>query len=435
MDHMTLTARQKVDLWLRRNFVAYQLRWILDTSLFMLALKARQIGFSDATAGRAVYRGFVKRRPQLVLSASQELADEVLDKARTHCRVLAASGVRGASDFAVDNATELAWRGGGRIVALPANPRTARSFSGDVHLDEFAYHADPEAIRDGAFAMASRGNYAISVLSTPNGAQGLFYDWATTPPDGWNLHRVDVDAAVADGFPVDKDKLWKLCGGDERVYAQLYRCAFLDASMQYIPTAFADRARDWIGKLPAIQGADIFAGLDVGRTQDLTALTVVAVVRDVAYVLAVVTCQRSDFRAQQRMVAAARSAFRWQTLHVDQTGIGRGLAEDLIEQWGEEEVIAIDFTHSAKADLATRALRWFRDDRVRFPRGDEGKKLHAETIAVRREVTKAGNVTYEVPRSSQGHGDRWWSLCLALKGAGDPVGPSGMGQSPLLTVA
>lgn len=198
--------RQIVDRWLETNFVGYQLHWILDTSPFMLALKARQIGFSDATSGRAVYRGCIKRRPQLILSASQDLADEVLHKARIHCRTLAACGIRSATDFAVDNATEIAWRHGGRVVALPANPRTARSFSGDVYLDEFAYHADPEGIRDGAFAMAARGDYTISILSTPNGAQGLFYEWATNPPKGWNLHTIDVDEAIRQGFPVSVDK-------------------------------------------------------------------------------------------------------------------------------------------------------------------------------------------------------------------------------------
>src|SRR5690348_16521957 len=96
-----LTLRQIVDGWLRTNFTGYQLRWILETAPFAIALKARQIGFSDATAGSAVYHGCIQRRPQLVLSASQDLADEVLAKARIHCRTLAACGIRQATQFSV----------------------------------------------------------------------------------------------------------------------------------------------------------------------------------------------------------------------------------------------------------------------------------------------------------------------------------------------
>lgn len=429
-----LTPRQIVDLWLRVNFVGYQLRWILDTSPFSLALKARQIGFSDATAGRAVYRGCIKRRPQLILSASQDLADEVLHKARIHCRTLALSGIRQATDFVVDNATEIAWRNGGRIVALPANPRTARSFSGDVHLDEFAYHSDPDGIRDGAFAMASRGDYAISILSTPNGAQGLFYGWATNPPPGWRLHRVSVDEAIADGFPVSIDKLWQLCGGDERIFAQLYRCRFLDAALQYIPTAMADRALHWAGNMPELSGAEFFAGLDVGRENDLTALVVLAVVGRYAHVVAIETCRRTKFRAQRKMIREARELFGWSKLCVDATGMGVEMGEELVAQYGSE-VVPVTFTNPAKEELATRMLRWFRDDRVRFMRNDDGQKLHAETIALRRQVTAAGNVTYDVPRTSQGHGDRLWALALALKGAGEPIAPRGLGSEPLLAIA
>jgi phage FluMu gp28-like protein len=421
--------------WRQHAFVDYQRDWIDEPSPFAIGLKSRQIGFSDATSGGCVAWGLGRGRPQLVLSASQDLSDELLRKSKEHCRLLAQCGHRGALDLVVDNTTEIAWRSGGRIVALPANPRTARSFAGDVWLDEFAYHADPDAIRDGAFAMASTGDYRIRVFSTPNGAQGLFYEWATNPPDGWELHHVTVDDAAAQGFPVNLEKLFQLCGGDERVFAQWYRCRFLDADLQYVPTAMADRARAWKGLIPSLAGAEIHAGLDVARKHDLTALTIIAVINGIAWVIAILTCKRTDFRAQKRMIVEARRVFRWITLHVDETGLGAQLAEELVEKWGDDEVRRVNFTNQAKADLATRALRWLRDTRIRYPRDAQGEALYAETIAVRRKVTPANNVVFEVPRTAKGHGDRWWSMCLALKGAGEPPTPRGMGEEPLLAVA
>jgi phage FluMu gp28-like protein len=425
---------QGLDRWLR-SFYGYQLRWIGDQSPFAIALKSRAIGFSHATAGGAVKAGFFEGRRELILSASQDLSDEVLAKARSHCEILAALGWPGAIDYVSNNTRELAWRTGGRIIALPANARTARSFQGDVWLDEFAYHIDPDAIRDGAFAMVTRGDYRLRVFSTPNGAQGLFHEWIQTPPPGWSVHRVTIDDAIADGYPADVSKLWGLCGGDERLFAQLYRCSFLDADLQYVPTVFADRALEWIGEFPSLAGASIHAGLDIGRHHDLTALTVVAVVGGVAWILAIMTCKRTDFAAQKRLIRDARELFGWRTIHVDKSGLGEQLTEELVTWWGDEEVRPVTFTNEAKDDLATRALRWLRDRRIRYPRDAEGKALRAETVAVRRKVTPAGNVQFDVPRTAKGHGDRWWSMCLALKGAGEPILPRGMGQEPALAIA
>lgn len=415
-------------------FPAYQKRWIYEPSQFAIAVKSRQIGFSFATAAACVRSGLFLKRPQLILSAAQDLSDEVLAKARMHCEALTALGCKAATDFSRSSASEIAWKSGGRIIALPANPRTARSFSGDVYLDEAAYFLDPEGIRDAVLPIVTRGDYRFRACSTPNGAQGMFYDWISNPPPGWSAHSVSVEDAAADGFPVDLDKLWKACGGDERLFAQWYRCSFLDGDLQYIPTALVDRALNWVGACPDLSDAEIHAGLDVGRHNDLTALVVVAVVNGVAYTLAVMTCKRTKFRAQRQLIADARRMFAWQTLSVDATGMGE-FAEELVEQYGEDEVKPVTFTNDSKSIMATRSLRWFRDNRIRLPRGDEGKRLHAETCALRRVITKSGNVTYDIPRTNTGHGDRYWALALALLGAGEPVAPRGYGLEPLMSVA
>lgn len=417
-----------------RIFPEYQRRWIFEQSRFAVAVKARQIGFSFATAAACVLAGLIDRRTQLILSASQELSDEVLTKARTHCEFLAGLGLKAANQFLVNNSTELAWVTGGRIKALPANPRTARSFSGDVYLDEAAYFLDPEGIRDAVFPMVTRTGNRLRVFSTPNGAQGTFYDWVTNPPAGWALHSVSIDDAIRDGFKINREELFSsVAGSDERLFGQWFGCQFLDADLQYFPTAMVEAARAW-PTMPSLDGAEFFAGLDVGRDHDLTALTIVALLRGVCWVLPSITCKRTDFAEQKKVIREARRIFRWDKLHIDQTGLGRQLAEELVEEFGSEAV-PVTFTNPVKADLVTRALRWFRDEKVMLPKCKEGDQLAAETVACRRIVTTSGNVQYDVPRTRNGHGDRFWSMCLALWGAGEPVSPRGMGKAPLLAVA
>ncbi len=427
-----MTPEQRAfDTWIDRAFLNYHREWILDRSQIAIAVKSRQIAMTSATAGGAVFWGLGGRRRQVVISASQTHSNEVIAKARAHCEILAACGHRGALDFTVDNTTEIAWRTGGRIKALASNPRTARAESGDVWLDEFANHADPEGIRDAAFAMVSTGDLRLRIFSTPQGAQGLFYDWITTPPPGWRLHRITVDDAIAQGFPADLEKLRSLAGGDDRVFNQWYRCSFLDADLQYISTALADGAMKWIGKVPDMAGATYYAGFDIGRRNDLSVLTVIALVGRVAWVVAVVPMKRTAFREQKRTLYEFRAAFQWQSFHVDESGMGIQFAEELVESWGDEEVKPIAFTSTTKADLATRTLRWLRDSRVRLPKDAEGKALYRDIIAVRRKIATGGNgnVSYESPTNSSGHGDRFWSLALALKGCGEPPVLRGMESS------
>jgi phage FluMu gp28-like protein len=70
----------------------------------------------------------------------------------------------------------------GRIKVLAANPRTARGFSGDLILDEFAFHEDSNAIWEAAEPiLASNPDFLCRIASTGNGKHNLFYRMAAHP--------------------------------------------------------------------------------------------------------------------------------------------------------------------------------------------------------------------------------------------------------------
>ena len=66
-----------------------------------------------------------------------------------------------------------------RIIGLPANPMTARGFTGDVFLDEFAMHRDDRAIWAAVFPTILRGGGELDVASTPKGRDNLFAELRT----------------------------------------------------------------------------------------------------------------------------------------------------------------------------------------------------------------------------------------------------------------
>ena len=66
------------------------------------------------------------------------------------------------------NALEVILPNGSKITAIPANPDTARGFSANVFLDEFAFHKDSREIWKALFPVISAG-WKLRVVSSTNG--------------------------------------------------------------------------------------------------------------------------------------------------------------------------------------------------------------------------------------------------------------------------
>jgi phage FluMu gp28-like protein len=126
----------------------------------------------------------------------------------------------------------------GRIKILAANPRTARGLSGDLILDEFAFHADGSAIWNAAEPIiTSNKDYLCRIASTPNGKHNQFYRLCT---DGlYPVSRVTRTDAYADGceifHPVTREAIDPVTARhlarNKRIYDQNYECVFEDDNM------------------------------------------------------------------------------------------------------------------------------------------------------------------------------------------------------------
>lgn len=407
-------------------FYAYQLRWLLDGERFALLLKARQIGASHTYAAAATLWGAAFGETTTIVSVGEREALEVLDKAERHATVLAALGSKWAKPRKSGGALHFDATGG-RVIALPATSG-GRSFSGNVILDEFAYHERPERVWDGAAAVVLHAG-RLRVMSTPNGVGNLFHAlWTNERAHaGYALHSVTIDEARADGLAVDDAECWKMARGDARVYDQLFRCAFLDNDAQYIPSEAVNACST--DDLYTFDG-EYYAGLDIGRTNDLTALVVVRLTSGgVRVVEHVETRRRTDSDGLDAMVDGAMRAYGIRRLCVDSTGLGAFPAERMQRRYGRKRVEAVAFTSSSKEDLATGLFSAFVEGTLRIPLTDAGipssqagtaDALRNDVCAIRRIVTSAGNVRYDAPHTVDGHADRAWALALALHACSAP---------------
>ena len=151
-----------------------------DSSRLKVVVKARQTGYSFAASVRAFLECLKKKTTWIFLSKGERQSKLLMEKVNDHLKAAGIAAEYYESSFLEGTLTkqlEVRFPNGSVIYGLPANPDTARGYSGNVTLDEFAFHADSEKIYAALFPTITRG-YCIEVISTPNGQQGKFYEIA-----------------------------------------------------------------------------------------------------------------------------------------------------------------------------------------------------------------------------------------------------------------
>ena len=147
-----------------------------------IAVWSRQSGKSFAAALRAVMKCMAKRTQYIILSKGERQSRLFMEKVKDFCEVFKelkeSAGLYGVAGIGRENhGSAVSRTTGSRIIGLPANPDTARGYSGNIVLDEFAFHGDAHKIYAACFPIITRG-YSIEVISTPNGTAGKFYEIA-----------------------------------------------------------------------------------------------------------------------------------------------------------------------------------------------------------------------------------------------------------------
>lgn len=446
-------ARLPIDDWRAMRawlttFYPFQLKWLLETRRRVAAVKARQIGWSHTTAANAVIWGAFHGELTTIISKGHLESKEVLEKAKLHARVLRMLGATLAEPVK-STSEEIVFASGGRILALPSSG--GRGFTGNVILDEFAYHMHREKVWDAAAAATQLGTFRLRVISTPNGSGDEFHELIENIKTQeamrrmWGLHEITIAQAVAQLYPVSLEECMALAKGDPRLFAQLYECAFLDGQLQYIPTedVYGCTAAKIPRFLPKDGGYGFFGGLDIGESHDRTVLIVVFMDRTgKRWLQWQRSCKRTDFKALEDMVAEAFRTFGLRRLCLDATGLGTFEGQRLKAKYGEMVVEAVKFTEASKEELATHLYTAFTKKLVAIPAAQgvvldiagnhalgaptqPGKTTAQEIIEdvckIRRVITQSGNVRYDAPRTAAGHADNAWALGLALHACSLPV--------------
>lgn len=399
----------------------YQRRWVEDESRFKLGLWARQTGKSFGSSLEAVLDSVRQRRNLWVfLSRGERQSVELAEKAKLHFEAVGVIAQMHREPFDVQTTqTVITLANQSRIVSLPANPDTARGYSGNVLLDEFALHKDSKEIWAALFPTITRSSrYKLRVVSTPKGQQGKFWELWQPDPEGdvWSRHRVDIYDAVAQGLQVDPEELRRGIK-DPVAWQQEYLLEFVDESTAWLPYELIAACESDEASTQAELSGELYLGMDIGRHRDLSVIWVAERVGDVLVTRRVVWLERTPFAAQREVLYGLLPQVR--RACIDATGLGMQLAEEAVQRFGSR-VESVPFTAAVKEDLAITWKRRFEDRLVRVPRND---RIRESLHAVRRTTTSAGNSRFDADRDESGHADEFWAGALMAHAATSPGGP------------
>ena len=404
----------------------YQQRWVADKSRFKIGMMARQTGKTFTSTLEIVLDCLEQEAADrssrwVILSRGERQAREAMEEGiKKHLSAFQAAFEAMEYDWEPEvKALEVRLPGGSRITALPANPDTARGFSANVFLDEFAFHKDSRKIWQSLFPVISAGK-RIVVVSTPNGKGNKFYELMTDPSlaEVWSRHRIDIYQAVADGLPRNIVEM-KQAIADPDAWAQEFELEWLDEASAWLDYDLIHRCEDEAAGVPdAYAGGWCFAGMDIAARGDLTVIACLEQVGDVLWVREMVELRRATFASQIAEADRILAEYRVLRLAVDQTGMGEMPVEVLQNRHGRHRVQGVLFSPAAKLDMATRLKERFEDRTIRIPIRQE---LRADLHSVKREAGPTGIPRLIAEREGGSHADRFWALALAASAAASAV--------------
>jgi phage FluMu gp28-like protein len=421
------------------NFLPYQRAWIADESRFKIGMFARQTGKTFSTGGEAsddCFKAWVedRRARWVILSRGERQAAEMMTEVikpftKAFYEVYNTIVKGGEPRFeenefrapqekgpdAVYKAMEVAFPNGSRITALPANPDTARGFSANVILDEFAFHAKSREIWAALFPVISKGQQKLRVISTPNGKGNKFYELMTAEDSVWSRHVVDIYEAVKQGLERDVDMLRKGMA-DEDAWAQEYELKWLDEASAWLDYDLISSCEaEGAGKPGNYQGGPCFIGVDIAARNDLFVIWVCELVGDVLWTREVIARRRISFAEQDALLADVFARYRVIRAKIDQTGMGEKPVEDAQRRHGSSRVEGVLFTGANKLGMATVLKERFQDRKLRIPAGDP--VLRSDLHAIKSQVGVTGQRRLIADGETDGHADRFWAAALAVTAA------------------
>ena len=396
------------------GFYQYQKEFLDSKAKFRIVNKSRQIGFSWLIAYECA-TGLLEGKRSLVLSTGLRASHSVLEKAKRWLYVLTDD-----IKFKKETQSELALPNGGEIISLPPSPETARGFTGDsIYLDEAAFiRGSKEIIKAiGPSLTRDTGNKRLTIVSTPFGKQGLFYDVYSDVKKYARYQRfsVTLQMAIDAGMPASVSDCLAFVGASSESdpgFRQEYCCEFIDEEGSFFPYELIQPAinsdlKDY--NVTEFRGGLLYAGYDPAKQVDSGVFIIVEKTDRGKYIIRHIKAWIKVSYTEQLAHIKTYSTVGLTKLSTDQTGVGQKIQEDLRGALGSKAE-GVTFNNAIKEKMIVNLRQLFQDGKIEIP--NDPRLIH-ELHSLQR---KQSETVIRYQHADGEHDDYAWALALACYG-------------------
>lgn len=431
------------------RFLGYQESWVYNNNIMLLAEKSRQVGWTWASAYGLARRHARKDYTTDTWGSSRDdlQAKLAVKDCKSFSHVLNA-GAKDLGQLVLDDkgnsAHVLSFANSTKYYSLSSNPDAQAGKRGNRVSDEFALNKDNRTLYGIMEPGITWGGF-LWEFSTHRGSGNYFNRQLIEArelgnPKRWQVYRVTLKDALDCGFlyklqkalPLDdprqlmdeaqyfdfvKDK-----AADLETFLQEYMCQPADDAAAFIAYDIYDgsigsyaETNLTLSQLAQCQG-DLYLGIDIGRTTDLTCFWTIEKYAGIHLTRSVITMQNAKFAAQEKVFYDLMALPNMRRACIDQTGIGRQFAERGEDKYGHR-CEGVNFTTSTKEEMAYPIKAGLEDKTFRVP---PDPKIEADFRSIRKVYTSSGNVRFAGERTTNGHADRFWAAGLSLRAGCKP---------------
>ena len=386
-------------------FFPYQRAWIADESVAKIGVKSRRIGLTWCQACDDVLTASLERSQGgangLYISTKQDLTREYIDTCKFWAETLLGFPCVPQEEDLIDpdgegfKALTLSFPSGFKIYALSSNPANLRGLQGNVTIDEAAFHKSLPELLKAAMAMRIWGG-KIRIISTHKGRENNFNKLLRNDSDKYSVHTIPIDIAVDQGLArrilmltnqvatLEAQKAWLegiVKDNGEFAAEELYCQPSADVSAyfsqdvvvratklefrilklscddelvklpereqeEYIDSWLINNVEPIIKELVRLQ-YNCYAGLDFGRSRDLTILSILLSKdgNEIYEVPLIVELRNCPFKRQAQICEYILRRFRrFRKAAFDATGNGSYLAEEMALKFGHNKIEQVKFS-------------------------------------------------------------------------------------------
>ena len=397
--------------------------WTIKTRVVR---KARQVGVTTTIAHEAVWKAFTKPGG-LILIVSPSLRQskmvmEITQSTISSRRHLSAQVLRNSK-------TELQLKNGSSVVATPNNPDRIRGYTAnDIYLDEAAHFSNDESVMRAIRPMLSATQGYFTVISTPVGKQGLFweqYKIATSRESNdakaYEFHPSTISPLITPEYMKNERR-----NHTELEFKQEYLAEFIEETDVYLPMDLIQRCVS--SESPLIdegKSPKVFViGIDLAKKQDETIAIVLERTDERELIVRHIDAwSHMDYTEQIGRIGQIARKFEMSGAAVDQTGVGEPIMEELKKTI--PTITGVNFTQQSKFDLASWLRSTMEHKKLLIP---NNKRLILQLNSVRYNVSKSEHIIFQAPPNK--HDDHFWALALAVY-ASRHLSPYAGGRLPI----